>query len=80
MALGFCYMSFVIKNSIETNEHYDEEHKFDRTAYNYIFNKSTSFIDGNFVQVDHKKLDHILKSFEQTDVHLLELLNYIQKM
>lgn len=51
IALGSSYMSFAIKDSIE-KETDNKNDEFDKTAYTYIFNKSTSFIDGNFVQTN----------------------------
>lgn len=44
-------MSFVIKDKIENEESVGL--LFDPTPYNYIYNKSTSFIDGDFVANDH---------------------------
>lgn len=44
--------------------------------YNYIFNKSTSFLDDDFVYTDHKQLEHVLKNFNAIDPDLLELIVY----
>lgn len=51
LSLPFSYMSFVIKDKIENEESVGL--LFDPTPYNYIYNKSTSFIDGDFVANDH---------------------------
>jgi len=54
IALGFSYMSFVIKSHQECLDNLNEDDdEFDQDAYDYIFNKSTSFIDGNFVKCNH---------------------------
>ena len=45
MALPFSYMSFVVKNSIETKDKTSKIEMFDIEPYNYIFNRSTSFLD-----------------------------------
>ena len=44
-------MSFVIKDEIEKGQ--ETKYVFDEVPYNYLFNKSTSFIDGDFVKNDH---------------------------
>ena len=36
------------------------ENIFDPEPYNYLFNKSTVFIDSEFVYNDHKRLETIL--------------------
>jgi len=64
MSLGFSYMTFVIKNSIEEEVDLGENSQFDQTGYNYVFNKSTSFLDGNFVQYKHAELQYVLDNFE----------------
>ena len=46
-------MSFVIKEKIENKDPEQENNEFDIDPYNYIFNKSTSFIDGTFIFDDH---------------------------
>ena len=49
-------MTFVIKNKIEEEDDSVVENEFDPEPYNYIFNKSTSLIEGNFVVEDHFQL------------------------
>lgn len=39
-------MSFVIKDKIEMEDALQQNNIFDPEPYNYIFNKSTSFLDG----------------------------------
>jgi len=51
--LPFSYMTFVIKEKIETEDSVMEDNEFDIVPYNYIFNKSTCFIDGTFIFDDH---------------------------
>jgi len=36
---------------------------FDPEPYNYLFNKSTSFLDGNFVSTNHEELERVLENF-----------------
>ena len=45
---------------------------FDPEPFNYIYNKSTSFLDGNYVRNDHLKLKFILENFNSIDAELLE--------
>ena len=65
-------MTFVILNHLENQEIFLEDKIFDVEPFNYIFNKSNSFLDGEFVKNDHIKLNKILKNFLETDVSLLE--------
>ena len=69
-------MTFVIKDKIEIGDELQRGNIFDSEPYNYIFNKSTSFIDGDFVTNDHHQLNHVLKGLNNIDPFLLELLNY----
>ena len=57
LAIPFSYMAFVIKNHIETVSPEDrEQFIFDPEPYNYLLNKSSSFLDGNFVKIDPVQL------------------------
>jgi len=48
-------MTFVIKEQIETNGPGSVDNRiFDVSPYNYIFNKRTAFLDGEFVRNDHR--------------------------
>lgn len=49
---------------------------FDQTPYNYIFNASTSFLDGKFIIEDYQELINVLYNFERIDIDLLDLLHY----
>ena len=42
------------KNTLNDNKNYLD---------NYVFNKSTSFLDGNFIKFNHKELFHVLDNF-----------------
>ena len=53
ITLPFSYMSFVIKDKIENEDPNIQGNLFDPVPYNYIYNRSTSFIDGDFVSNDH---------------------------
>lgn len=79
LALPFSYMTFVIKNFIEcTPKEHRVDYVFDPEAYNYILNRSTSFLDGSFVKSDPAQLQKVLSNFAQLDKQLLELLHYSQ--
>ena len=53
LCLPFSYMTFVIKDKIERNDIHQRGNIFDPTPYNYIFNKSTCFLESKFTRVDH---------------------------
>ena len=53
LSLPFDYMTFVIKDKIESEDECIENNHFDPTPYNYVFNKATSFTEGLFVTDDH---------------------------
>lgn len=77
MSLPFSYMTFVIKNFIETvSKETRDKYVFDAEPYNYLLNKSTSFLDGNFVRIDATQLQNILHNFLLLDKGLLEILHY----
>lgn len=80
LSLPFTYMAFVIKNKIEIEDPDQQGNRFDLTPYNYLFNKSNSFLDGNFVQINYVELEYVLQNFERIDPSLLELLNYSQTL
>ena len=51
LSLSFSYMTFVIKDKIEQGAF--NFNNFDSVPYNYIFNKGTSFLDGNMCKKNH---------------------------
>lgn len=71
-------MSFVIKDKIENDDVLQQNNIFDPEPYNYIFNKSTSFLDGQFVQNDFKQLERVLQNFSEQDIALVNLIAYTQ--
>ena len=78
ISLSFSYITFVIKDKIEKRDPSIRKNLFDPEPYNYIFNKSTSFLDDDFVYTDHELLQTVLKNFSQIDPDLLELIVYNQ--
>ena len=69
-------MTFVLKNNIEKGIVDYRDTIFDKESYNYIFNKSTAFLDSDFVEKDFNHLQWILENFEAINPDLLEQLNY----
>lgn len=57
LSLSFSFMAFVIKEKIEKEEMSMADNMFDIVPYNYQFNKSTAFIDSEFVRSDHEFLE-----------------------
>lgn len=77
LCLPFSYMTFVIKDKIERQDKHQEGNIFDPTPYNYVFNKSTSFLDGKTIFIN-KQLSYVLENFERINPIMLELLHYTQ--
>ena len=50
MSLPFCYMTFVIMDHIEKQDIMQQGNVFDIVPFNYIFNRKTAFLDGEFVK------------------------------
>lgn len=69
-------MTFVIKDKIENNDPLVKKNKFDLEPYNYIFNKSTSFLDGKFLSENQVELKNVLSNMHRLSPDYLELLNY----
>jgi len=78
MALPFSYMSFVIKNSIELNDQRSKMVLFDIEPYNYIFNRSTSFLDSKFVTDNHLTLEKVLSNCMKIEPDIIDSLAYVQ--
>ena len=71
-------MTFVIKEKIENNDAMVKTNHFDVEPYNYIFNKSTSFLDGEFTSNNQVELQKVLENMYKLSPDYLELLNYTQ--
>jgi hypothetical protein len=76
LAIPFSYMSFMIKDKIEKLDAEMEKNYFDIDAYNYMFNRSTSFMDGAFTRDDTDILEQALKKLEQKDPRNLGLIKF----
>ena len=77
MALPFSYMSFVVKNSIETKDKSSKIEMFDIEPYNYIFNRSTSFLDSKFVMNNHLTLEKVLSNCMRIEPDIIDALSYV---
>lgn len=76
MCLPFSYMSFVIKNAIERADKESKIVMFDIEPYNYIFNRSTAFLDSEFVVNNHIVLEQVLKNCNRIDPDIIDSLAY----
>ena len=76
LCLPFSYMTFMIKDKIESKDPSLKGNIFDKEPYNYIYNKKTSFLDSEFVKYDYVELQRVLEHFHKLDIHLLESLVY----
>jgi hypothetical protein len=76
ISLSFSYMSFIIKDKLERSEGHIVKHIFDPEAYNYLFNKRTSFMDSEFTRVDTTEMPYVLESLEKKGQAFLGILNY----
>ena len=63
IGLPFRYLTFVLKDLLESSGNYSYNSIFDQEPYNYIFNRKTAFLDGNFVKNDTKQLLSVLQNF-----------------
>lgn len=72
-------MTFVIKDKIEFNDKHQKNNQFDLTPYNYIYNKSSSFLDGNIIFL-FKDLANVLQNFERINPKLLGILYYAHEV
>ena len=69
-------MTFVIKDKIEKNDELQNGNIFDIEPWNYIFNKSTCFIEGDFVVENYRQLESVLKEMATINPSHLEILHY----
>ena len=73
MCIGFSYMSFVIKHKLEKRfEAESLANHFDIVPYNYIFNRSTAFLDSEFVADNHLILEEVLRNCWNTDPDVID--------
>jgi len=56
-------MSFVIKEKIESKDENLKGNIFDIEPYNYLFNQSTAFMDGEFVVTEPREVQNVLQHF-----------------
>jgi len=59
-------MSFVIKDFIERKDRTVQENYFDIEPYNYIRNRSCSFLEGS-LHNNYNELKGVLKNFKEVD-------------
>ena len=76
LCLPFCYMSFVIKDKIEQKDEDMADQVFDITPYNYLFNKSTAFIDSSFVREDHEYMENLFSHLNKLNPEYTCQLQY----
>ena len=74
--MPFNYMTFVIKDQIEKNGVNKEDYLFDLEPYNYIFNKSSSFLDDRNITNNANLLEYVLSHMANRHVDYLEILYY----
>jgi hypothetical protein len=63
--MPFSYMSFLIQEKLENREPSALKNEFDIEAYNYIFNKSSCFMDGSFTRQDSDVLEYSLRNIHK---------------
>ena len=64
ICLSFSYLSFVINDRFKRHE---IDNFFDISAFNYVFNRSTPFIDKDYFMSDHELLERVLQKMFQFD-------------
>ena len=65
--MGFSLMHFIIKYKIEKKRIIQVGGSFDPIPFNYIFNKSTVFLDSKFVRFDHEVLLKVCEALCKID-------------
>lgn len=73
-------MTFVIKDKIENEDDCVKDNIFDPVPYNYVYNKATSFTEGDFVTNDHEQLHKVLTELKQIDIDHVEIINYTNEV
>lgn len=71
LALSFSYMSFLIKDKIEIEDIYQKGNVFDPEPYNYVFNRSTCFLDSADSSMNYQEMVNVLQNFYKIDPDLL---------
>lgn len=71
-------MTFVIKDEIEKKNKDLIGNFFDIEPYNYVRNKSTSFLDGSFVKNNYRELKSVLKNMKKLNPNYIDLITYPQ--
>ena len=79
LSLSFSFMTFVIKEKIENEDSLQRQNVFDITPYNYLFNKSTAFIDSSFVRFNHEMLEKVLINLSKEGLEYLSQLHYFRQ-
>ena len=74
--LSFSYMTFVIKDFVDTHGYLNDDYSFDLEGNDFILERSSIFTSGDLVKHNYEKLAYILKNYLQNDVLLLESLHY----
>jgi len=49
LSLGYSYMTFMMRDKIQTRDSCLEGNEFDLEPFNYIYNKTTCYLEGKFV-------------------------------
>ena len=78
VSYSFSYMTFVMQSEIEENG-LNPENQFDVTPFNYLINKQTAFLDGEFVRTDVEMLEEVLHNLLQNNPLYLSQLQYTRK-
>lgn len=76
MTTGFSYMSFLIKDKVENHDSCCEKNSFDVTPFNYIFNRSSSFLDSELLADNYLVLENVLANCYKYDEDIIEQLAY----
>ena len=78
VSFAFSYMTFVMQSQIEENG-LNPLNKFDITPFNYLINKQTAFLDGEFVRNDVELLEEVLQNLVEKNPLYLSQLQYTRK-
>jgi hypothetical protein len=67
-------MGFLIQEKLEKKDSVALKNEFDPEAYNYMINRSTCFMDGDFTRKENDVLENALKNLDIQDTRNLGII------
>lgn len=79
LSMPFSYVTFMIRDKLDLEKEQEriKNFQFNMHPFNYVFNKSSGFMDGNLVTDDHLRLNRVLDQISRISNMHLGILNYM---